>query len=385
MWNQRLFFAVLYFVQGAALAYIVNFQKPFLASQGISKESLGLFTSLLLVPFILKVFLGALSDRVPILGGSRKPYMVMGLSLFALCYFSLAWIDPKSSFFLFACVTWMASLGLALFDTCADGWAVDVAGEDEAANIQASMIGGKSLGFVAMSLGFGALGEIFGFRYVFMAISAIAILVLFRILGAQHHVGHKSSTYEVDWKDLKSSAYLVFAVFGILYSVASFGTDGLYTLYLADVRIMGNMDLGYYGVGRGFGALLGAAGFAVSIRHLNIRRAQILSLIVLGMGCLTPLLNLPLSIAGAVWGVCWGFQETAFVTVAMGFARGKWAATFFAISMIFSNIGTSVGEALGAPMVPRFGYQGVFLSFAVIAWACLILVPWFATNKKSGG
>ncbi|NJM09943.1 MAG: hypothetical protein HC883_03370, partial [Bdellovibrionaceae bacterium] len=54
MWRKLLFFCLLYFIQGAALAYVINFQKPYLAGQGIPKETIGLFTSLLLIPFIAK-------------------------------------------------------------------------------------------------------------------------------------------------------------------------------------------------------------------------------------------------------------------------------------------------------------------------------------------
>ena len=126
------FFAALYFVQGAALAYVVNFQKPYLLVQGIDKTTMGIFTGLLLVPFILKVFLGLLSDRVP-LGrfGSRRPYMVIGLLLFAASYASISQVEPGKHFFIFASLSFIASLGLALFDTCADGWAIDVASRED--------------------------------------------------------------------------------------------------------------------------------------------------------------------------------------------------------------------------------------------------------------
>ena len=50
------------------------------------------------------------------------------------------------------------------------------------------------------------------------------------------------------------------------------------------------------------------------------------------------------------------------------------AATLFALGMICSNLGTSIGEALGAPLVPQIGYSGVFVMFALICWASLTLV-----------
>jgi PAT family beta-lactamase induction signal transducer AmpG len=309
--------------------------------------------------------------------------MILGLSVFAACYLFLFWVDPRNSFLVFACITWTASLGLALFDTCADGWAVDVASDDEAGNVQASMIGGKSLGFVAMSFGFGALAELAGFRFVFLAIAAIAILILFRVISTANETYPKNQSHTAAWADLKKPAYMVFGVFGILNSAASFGTDGLFTLYLAEVRRMGNMSLGVYGVGRGFGALAGAAVFALLAKRVNLRNAQFAALAILGAGCFVPLWNGPLMVSGILWGFSWGFQETAFVTVAMAFARGNWAATFFAMSMIFSNIGTSAGEALGAPLVPRLGYGGVFTAFALLAWGCVVFVPFFIGKNRA--
>ncbi len=35
--------------------------------------------------------------------------------------------------------------------------------------------------------------------------------------------------------------------------------------------------------------------------------------------------------------------------------------------MIFSNVGNAIGEALGAPLVPTLGFEGVFVLFAAVA------------------
>jgi PAT family beta-lactamase induction signal transducer AmpG len=372
------FFGLLYFIQGAALAYVINFQKPYLAGQGISKETLGFFTSLLLIPFILKVFLGMLSDKVPIGRlGSRKPYMTIGLLLFAASYFACSRINPGTDFTSFAVFTWLASLGLALFDTCADGWAVDVAEEREQSAIQASMIAGKSLGLILMSYAFGVIAAGHGFAPVFQIIAGLSLLVLVTVLMVPHKPLPREKVHGPvhNWRDLLNVFYLCFAAFGVFYSIASFGTDGLLTLHLADALHAGNDVIGRFGVVRGIGALAGAGLHVLVSRRVGLVRAQVVALILLGCGILLPLSPLPLEVQGLVWGCAWGFQETAFVTLAMRYAEGPWAATFFAIAMIFSNLGTSLGEALAAPLVPQIGYNGVFLSFAVLAWACLIFVP----------
>jgi hypothetical protein len=44
-------FGMLYFVQGSALAYFRNFQKPYLYSLNVDPDVIGLLTSILLLSF----------------------------------------------------------------------------------------------------------------------------------------------------------------------------------------------------------------------------------------------------------------------------------------------------------------------------------------------
>ncbi len=381
-WQKLSFFALLYFVQGAAFAYLVNFQKPYLMEKGLTKDSIGLFTSLLLIPFILKVFLGMLSDRVP-LGrwGARKPYMLIGLGLFALGYSSLPEVDPSLHFVEFALFSFLASIGLALFDTCCDGWAIDVAIEEEQSSVQAAMVAGRSLGFIAASIGFGGLALHYGYGAVFYTLAVMAMTVAGVVVIVKHRPmdgGQLEPIENVDRSHFRQwlrPEYLLFAAYGVIYSIASFGTDGLLTLHLAETKMAGVLELGVFGTGRGVGALVGAYMFARFAQKYPLRHVLRLGLGLLGFGCLLPLVELPLGAAGGLWGVAWGFQETAYVTLAMSFSRGPWAATFFAICMIFSNVGTSLGEAIAAPAAGKFSYHFVFLGFAILAWLLMIAVP----------
>jgi hypothetical protein len=49
-WFRLSMFGLLYFVQGSALAYFRNFQKPYLDRFNIDADLIGLLTSILLVP-----------------------------------------------------------------------------------------------------------------------------------------------------------------------------------------------------------------------------------------------------------------------------------------------------------------------------------------------
>jgi predicted MFS family arabinose efflux permease len=271
---------------------------------------------------------------------------------------------------------WTASLGLAWFDTCADGWAVDTAKEEEQSAVQAAMIAGKSLGLVSMSALFGLLALRHGFGVIFLMIGGMALLVLAVVLAVRYE-GKPARTHETvrDWRDLLKTDYVCFALFAAVYAVASFGTDGLLTLHLSETRSLGPLEIGYFGMWKGLGALTGAVAYALVRPRLGLKLAQWTGLTLLACGCVIPLMALEMPLAGAAWGICWGFQETAFVTLAMRFSQGRWAATLFAAAMIFSNVGNSVGEALGAPLVPQLGFEGVFLMFAGVALASAAFLP----------
>jgi predicted MFS family arabinose efflux permease len=271
-------------------------------------------------------------------------------------------------------LTWFASLGLAWFDTCADGWAIDVASEKEESAFQAAMVGGKALGLILMSGAFGFLGMRYGFGAIFRLLVYLTAIVAVAVFFARYTPRTQNQAEVTGLKGLRNKSFLIFALFGVVYSIASFGMDGLVTLFLSETRLISPIELGIFGMNRGAGALLGAATYVVVLRKSSSRFAQTLALTVLGVGCLIPLLPLPTGFMGTLWGFAWGFQETAFVTLAMKHSKGPWAASVFALCMIFSNVGTAIGEALGSPLVPLLGFSGVFLGFAIVAWASLALV-----------
>lgn len=387
MWRKLLFFGLLYFIQGAALAYIINFQKPFLADSGVTKEAIGLFTSLLMIPFIAKIFLGFISDRFKFgKWGSRKPYMVIGLSIFTLAFLAMSRVSPAENFPLFGICVWFASLGLAWFDTCADGWAVDVTEESQQSSVQASMVAGKATGMILMAGLFGVMAERWGFSSVFITIAALSIAVLAIVLSVKHP-GTTSSeeVFVTNWSDVLSGYFIFLCLFATVCAFSSAGNDGLITFHYKEIFKADSLQVGTFGVYRGLGALLGAFAFALIRPRVSMFKAHGSACVVLGAGCLLTLLHLDPLIAATLWGIAWGYQETSFVTLAMRFAQGRWAATIFAGTMIFANIGVAIGEGFGAPSVPRLGWDGVFMIYALVGWFSLaVLALTFQQMKKAG-
>ncbi|MBN2003019.1 MAG: MFS transporter [Anaerolineae bacterium] len=159
-------FASLYVVQGIGLAYFHNFQKPYLDGIGIVPDVIGALTFILQLPFVLKIFVGMVSDRVNLFGmGHRKPYILIGLCVAAVAFGSVTFVLPDANFVLFAALMILGSFAMTLFDSTADGLAVDVTPRAEQGIVQGVMVGGRAGAFILLPLIFGRLVSRTGYRY----------------------------------------------------------------------------------------------------------------------------------------------------------------------------------------------------------------------------
>ena len=61
--TRYLMFALLYFAQGAILSYFTALNALYLLSFNLSMSQVGLFSAIALMPFVLKIFLGMISNR----------------------------------------------------------------------------------------------------------------------------------------------------------------------------------------------------------------------------------------------------------------------------------------------------------------------------------
>ena len=71
-----LLFGSLYAAQGAVMSHFLTFNILYLGEAGYGPEDIGIFQAILVIPFILKILLGMLSDGVNLFGlGRRKPWI----------------------------------------------------------------------------------------------------------------------------------------------------------------------------------------------------------------------------------------------------------------------------------------------------------------------
>lgn len=84
-----------------------------------------------------------LSDKINFFGlGFRKPYIILGLVIQAACLLAVPLLDPGQNFTQYALLAFVMMMGMALYDTCTDGLALDSTPEEEEGIIQGFMVGG---------------------------------------------------------------------------------------------------------------------------------------------------------------------------------------------------------------------------------------------------
>ncbi len=373
-------FGLLYFVQGSALAYFRNFQKPYLDDLNVDADVIGLLTSILLLPFVLKIFIGMLSDRVNLFGrGHRKPYILLGLLLAALSFGGAGLVSPEDDLGLFAALIVIGSFSVTLFDSTTDGLAIDVTPRQEQGAVQGTMVGGRAAGFILLSLLFGVLVDRQGYRVVFFIIAASMLIPLAWVLRLRPPK-ERDESQRFEWRAFRALGqprFVVLAAYAVVYSLVSFGVDGLVTLFMSDHLDAAESVIGQYGALRGLGAIVGAAGGGLLLDRIGRRCSAYGAVLMISVGAvligLAPAVGIVLAL-GLLWGLAWGFQETVFVALAMDLSDSRIAASMFALMMAFSNLGTAIGEGVATGLTDDIGFAAVFGLLAlvnVVTWPIL--------------
>lgn len=380
-------FASLYVVQGVGLAYFRNFQKPYLDGLGINPDTIGLLTIILQIPFILKIFIGMVSDRINLFGaGHRKPYIVLGLILAAVSFGLAYFILPQTNFLLFAMLITLGSFSVTLFDSTADGLAIDITPREEQGTVQGVMVGGRAAAFILLSLLFGVLVQVFGYQIVFPVIGISMLIPLVWVLRIRR-VQEVETQQKFQWaafRELGQPKFLIFSVYAVVYSIGSFGVDGLVTYYLSDQLRALETAIGQYGAFRGIGALIGAIGGGFLIDRLGRKSNALVAVLLISLGAISFGLSSSISVVvwlGLLWGIVWALQETVFFALAMDIADHRIAASIFAIMMGVSNLGSALADGAATALSDNLSFSTVFFGLGVIN--LLTLPVLFALFRKA--
>ena len=365
-------FAAVYFVEGAVLTYFSAFNVLYLRSFDLSFSLIGIAGGITLLPFVIKIFIGLLSDRVDLLGGGhRKPYILIGLILQTLAFIFIPQVNPNTEFGAYLSLMILAALGMSTYDTTTDGLSIDTTLPQDRGLVQGLMVGGRALSAVVTAALMGVFSQNGQWALIFYMIAALGLLTLLLAARVQEK---KDRTPEMQFSKsafsaFKDKALLLFLVLGIVYPLALYSTQGMVGAYLNEGLNISLSRVGLYTSVVGIGTVLGGLVGGPLMRKVGERNSVLAALLL--TSAVTFILALTNS-AGLMWaivflfGFAFGYYETVYFALGMAFSDPRIAAFMFSVIMAVGNFGIAGGQPLAGVLVDSLGFQAMFVVFAAV-------------------
>ena len=370
-------FGLLYFAQGSVLSYFTALNAIYLLSFGLNLGQIGLISGIALTPFVLKIFLGILSDRVNLFQmGYRKPYIVIGLIIQAGCLLIVPFIDPGKNFALYGLISFLVMTGMALYDTTTDGLALDTTPADEAGKIQGIMVGGRAMGVVVLSSLIGVLAQNVSWKAAFWLLAIITLLPLILVVGYKE--SPRKAEQKFEWKAFsafKHGPIIALGLLGALYSLIINAANEIINPFLQSDFGISVMMAGFFTTVWGIGVVVGGITGGPLTDRIGQRRAVEIALVIsfvsVAIFTFTPTAAIAWPLV-FIFGLAFGYYETVYFAISMRKSDPRIAASMFSILMAIANIGTGIGMPIAGLMADGIGYRW---TFAIIASLNLLAIP----------
>lgn len=386
--TRYLMFGLLYFTQGTILSFFTALNALYLLEFGIDMTRIGILGTIALIPFVIKVFLGMLSDKVNLFGlGHRKPYIVIGLIVQIICLIFVPFIDPGANFWLYVAIAFLLQMGMALYDTCTDGLALDTTPISEKGTIQGFMVGGRAVGVIVTASLVGVLAENVSWSAVFWCLAILTLPPFFflKVVSETPRIQERA----FDWtafSAFKQLPVIALAIIGFIFFLIIIGVNQIVNPYLQETFNISLSTAGFFTTVWGVGVVLGSIIGGGLINKLGNRNAVLIAIGVALVSILALATINQLAFAWflvALFGICYGTYQTVYFALAMEYTDPRIAATMFSILMAVTNIGQGIGLGLTGFFADSFGFKMTFVIMALLNFAVLPFLPMiFGRNAK---
>ncbi len=382
-------FTAVYFVEGAVLTYFSAFNVLYLRSFDLSYSLIGIAGGITLIPFVLKILIGLLSDRVNLFkAGHRRPYILIGLILQSVCFLLLPLASPASQFGFYLTLMVLIAVGMSTYDTCSDGLSIDTTAPEDRGLVQGLMVGGRALSAIVTAALMGLFSGQGQWAAIFWMIAGIGLIPLVLTLLVQEK---KDRTPEMQFsraafRAFKDKALLIFLAIGIIYPLALYSAQGMVGAFLNEGLGISLTAVGLYTAVFGVGTILGGIIGGPLMKRFG-RRISILAALLITSATTFGLALAPS--AGLMWvvvflfGFAFGYYETVYFAMGMDFSDPRIAAFMFAVIMAVGNFGIAAGQPLAGTLVDSMGFRPMFIIFAGIHLLALPLVIWMFKVLKT--
>ncbi len=386
---------VLYVAQGVPYGLILVALPGWLATQGVSAASLGVFVSLASLPWTMKFMHGFFMDRFAYLPmGRRRAWLIVAQGCMMAGLVICALIDPAAGqITLLAGIGFVVMLATTVQDVAVDGMAVDLLQEKERPIANGLMFGGQSLGIAAGGAAGGLLIAGFGLPTAMLAVAAFLLAVLMMVVALRERPGEKLMPWtagvasEINqqrhlgaWMPLLRQTFGVILrrrslilIVGVIMINASWGFFLTLTPSLA-ADVTGWTDAMYSSASGSAYLLAGVLTivlFGALVAALGTRWSMLLATVVFAAVCIGMGMNEAAwaedrTIRVFIYAVIGLYQVILVVwaVTAMRLCSPAVAATQFALYMAMANLGISLGAALVGPIEQLGGYSAVLYCIA---------------------
>ena len=365
-------FAAVYFLQGAVMTYLSSFNILYMRSYDMPFTLIGIVGAIAMLPFVLKVFIGLLSDRVSLFAqGHRKPYIILGILIQSLAFIMLTLYKPDTQFSLYVAMVVLVCLGMSTYDTTTDGLSIDTTTPEDRGLVQGIMVGGRAVSVIITATLMGIFANAGNWNAIFIMAAGLGILALifaFLVDEKKERAPEKAFSLSA-FAAFKDKALLLFILMGFVYPLALYATQNMISPFLNEqlgVSLsMVGLYTGVFGLGTAVGAIVGGP----LMRKIGKRSSVLVALLV------TTAVTIFVAVApsaGVMWavvflfGACFGYYSTVYFALGMEFSDPRIAAFMFSVIMAVGNLAISAGSALGGSLVDAIGFRPVF-------WICALI------------
>lgn len=385
-------FASLYFTQGTILGYFSSLNALYLLDNGLTMTDVGIFSAIALIPFVLKIFLGMLSDRVNLFGrGHRVPYILIGLAVQLICLLAVPMLNPARQYWLFVALAFLLQLGMAFYDTCTDGLALDTTPVDEQGQIQAFMVGGRAVGTIVAASLVGLLAQHVSWSAVFWSLALLTLLPLPFVLLVREP--ERKSDERFDWKAFaafKRWPVIAVGLAGLVVFLVIVGAQQQVNPFLTEELGVSLSQIGMITSLWGVGIVLGSMIASALMKKLPVKKAFLLMVasITISLAALSIFVRARFGLELAIglvilYGIAYGLGQTITFALCMRVVDSRIAASMFAILMAFTNVGQGIGLALSGALADAAGFRVTLLVFAFLPFIALPLAPTLFRQERA--
>lgn len=349
--------AIFYFFQGASFAAIFMIAVFLQEEHNVPDNDALFYQTLFLLPWLLKVFLGLLSDNVSFKKfGRRRPYIFFGVIIGIFGWFGFALLETFN--FLNIILAFLLTSSVAIVDTVFDSLGIDITPAHRRSAMQGVGWGFRGLGGALSGIIFGVLVEKIGWSPVYMIFGTLLIIGSFTCLiipEPTNHLGEIKGS-DIKWKDLKNEftkkTTIISTVFNILggsalaiVTVMNTFLNQEFGISITDI----GMTFSIFAIGQFFGAI--SIGFITS--KFSISKVMIIVCSLYGSLILfflfDPFVNLSvIYLIIGIMGALNGSYETIQMRISMEFSVGKLSGTMYSWFNSMANLGQL---ALGAQLI----------------------------------